>query len=303
MSSTEKKQPRKRANAAEASGHKRSTQATTETVAETGPVVEVADEHQAVVRVDGALLPFRLDGSKPLVRDEDYARWLGFERPRKVRELVRRMIQSGKLRDVHVRPGVGRTSMPNGGTREVAVSEFWLTETQALLVATQSDTKRAWAMTEHIVAVFETVTRKDSVVLTREQAEREFLTADSRARELGKLARLAAESFAHVSSSSVEQLMMIAIEGAKGAACYGGTGRELGHATMEQFWSMRSALLSMARVGASIPKSRRRRKLPKPANEIVNPAHLSQPELPLTATLDLPTARITVTVRPKEEAA
>jgi hypothetical protein len=266
-------------------------------VAETGPVVEVADEHQAVVRVDGALLPFRLDGSKPLVRDEDYAQWLGFSRPRDIRHLIKSMISSKKLNDVAVR-GVGPQTSGGRPTRE-----FWLTETQALLVATQSNTKRAWSMTETIVRVFETVTRKDSVVLTREQAEREFLTADSRARELGKLARLAAESFAHVSSSSVEQLMMIAIEGAKGAACYGGTGRELGHATMEQFWSMRSALLSMARVGASIPKSRRRRKLPKPANEIVNPAHLSQPELPLTATLDLPTARITVTVRPKEEAA
>lgn len=205
------------------------------------------------------------------------------------------MIDDGKLTNVSCRRAVRRQPVgPKGkGEREYEVDEFWLTKTQALLVATQSNTKRAWAMTETIVRVFEVVTRSESSVLSREIAEREFLTAESRARELSKLARLAAEALAPFSRSSIEQLTMIAIEGAKGVVCYGGTGRELAHASMEQFWSMRSALIGFMRFAATLPKPRKRKnKLPK-GEQIVPPL------LPLATTLDLPTMTVRLSLEPK----
>jgi hypothetical protein len=84
---------------------------------------------------------------------------LGYDRPRKIRELIERLVSgtTPKLRDVYVRPMTGRTLMPKGGTRETQVNEFWLTRREALLIATQSETQRAWEMTETIVAVFEAV--------------------------------------------------------------------------------------------------------------------------------------------------
>lgn len=93
----------------------------------------------------------------PRTRDLDFAAWLGFERPRDVRKLIRRMESEGKLRGLDVRATMARTSMPHGGEREVKVLEYWLTREQALLVATQSDTPRAWALVEVMVKVFDGV--------------------------------------------------------------------------------------------------------------------------------------------------
>lgn len=93
----------------------------------------------------------------PRTRDLDFATWLGFERPRKVRELIRRMESSGKLRGVEWRPTVGRRNVRGDGVQEFTVTEAWLTREQALLVATQSDTPRAWALVEVMVKVFDGV--------------------------------------------------------------------------------------------------------------------------------------------------
>lgn len=107
----------------------------------------------------GINLPLSAEGSdhKPRVRDLDLAGWLGFKTPRMIRKLVKRMVAEGKLRALDVRSTVERTQMPTGGTRETTVNEFWLTREQTLLVATQSDTPRAWELTELMVRVFDAV--------------------------------------------------------------------------------------------------------------------------------------------------
>lgn len=94
------------------------------------------------------------DGEEPRVRDLDLADRLGYDRPRKVRELIDRMIGIGEISDVHVRPTVGRTSMPRGGERETTVNEFWLTEEQALLVSVSSQTPRAMEVRKALVKLF-----------------------------------------------------------------------------------------------------------------------------------------------------
>jgi len=110
------------------------------------------------VAIEGWLLGHTGD-KEPRIRDLDLGERLGYERPRKIRELIERMIQEGKLPGIHVRPAVGRTSMPNGGEREVPVKEYWLTEEEALLVATQSEAPLAWALTREIVRVFRAALR------------------------------------------------------------------------------------------------------------------------------------------------
>lgn len=93
----------------------------------------------------------------PQVLDLDLGRLLGFDRPRDIRKIIKRMIRDGKLSDIRVCATVARTTMPGGGVREVPVREFWLTREQALLVATQSDTPRAWELTETMVTIFDAV--------------------------------------------------------------------------------------------------------------------------------------------------
>jgi hypothetical protein len=126
------------------------------------PVVELLPDGAALVRVDGAELHFASAGECPRVRDLDLAGWLGFERPRKVRELVRRMEGEGKLAGVNWRPTMGRQPVGPGGkgVREFETLEAWLTREEALLVATQSGTPRAWAITRIMVRVFDAVLQR-----------------------------------------------------------------------------------------------------------------------------------------------
>lgn len=65
---------------------------------------------------------------------------------------VNRLRDSGETPYVHVRSTVERTSMPRGGTRDVEVDEFWLTEREALLVCAASDAPNAPAVRDHLEA-------------------------------------------------------------------------------------------------------------------------------------------------------
>lgn len=98
-------------------------------------------------------------GDEPRIRDTDLAQRLGFERPRKIREIIKRSYPDKNTRP-HVRPTVERTSMPRGGSRNVAVEEFWLTEEEALFVATRSRTTLAVALTKEMIRVY-TATRRE----------------------------------------------------------------------------------------------------------------------------------------------
>lgn len=91
------------------------------------------------------------EGEKPRVRDLDLASFLAFKDPSDIRELITRMIRAKKLKDVRQI----RTARENGRGRPGR--EYWLTREQALLVATQSGTPRAWELVEAMAAVFDAV--------------------------------------------------------------------------------------------------------------------------------------------------
>jgi hypothetical protein len=94
---------------------------------------------------------------EPRVRDIDAAECLGFKRPRKVRDLIERIWPKNKRPDV--RPTVGRASMPRGGTREVTVKEYWLTEAELLKVIARSETPVADAILDDMIRVYMAVRR------------------------------------------------------------------------------------------------------------------------------------------------
>lgn len=114
------------------------------------------------VDVQGWPVAFLAGDNEPRVRDLDLAERLGYERPRKIRDLIERMKIAGKLNDIHVCPTVGRTSMPNGGTRETLTDEYFLTESQALKVAAKSETEPADALLDEMIAVY-VAARKNSM--------------------------------------------------------------------------------------------------------------------------------------------
>lgn len=130
--------------------HHRATQQRKETALDIEPV---APGRWIAHLPDGLDLPLsaELPDHRPRVRDLDLAAWLGFERPRNIRNLVKRMVAEGKLRGVEVCSTVKQT--PGGRPGQ----EFHLTREQALLVATQSETPRAWELTELMVQVFDAV--------------------------------------------------------------------------------------------------------------------------------------------------
>ena len=77
---------------------------------------------------------------------------VGFERDRKIRDLIKRWAPA--LGEIQSRPTVGRASMPKGGTRPVAVDEFWLTEAQALFITVKSDAPEAIKVTQELIGTF-----------------------------------------------------------------------------------------------------------------------------------------------------
>lgn len=121
------------------------------------PIVEARADGTAIVRVDGAELHFMDTGDKPRARDLDLAGWFGYERPRDIRKLVKRMEREGKLSGINWRATVARQSTGNGASREYKVTEAWLTREQSLLLATQAEGDRAWALTTVMAQVFDAV--------------------------------------------------------------------------------------------------------------------------------------------------
>ena len=83
---------------------------------------------------------------EPRIKDEELGRLLGYERPRKVRELIRR-------NEAHlgtVRPTVGQTSA-KGGRPSI---EYHLTEAQALFIAARSETVVGAEVLSRLIAVY-----------------------------------------------------------------------------------------------------------------------------------------------------
>ena len=95
-------------------------------------------------------------GGIPLLKDLDLGEWLGFNRPRKIRELIDRYRPS--LGEVSPYRGA-KPSSPTGGRPEEG---YLLTEEQALFIAAKSDTPKATAVLKMIVRVFMAVMRGEA---------------------------------------------------------------------------------------------------------------------------------------------
>lgn len=91
------------------------------------------------------------DDEEARVRDIDLGARLGFARPAKFRELVKRLVSDGILNDSDFIPTVGRAKV-GYGYREVV--EYHLTQTGALLAIMRSETATAVAIARQVVEVF-----------------------------------------------------------------------------------------------------------------------------------------------------
>lgn len=89
---------------------------------------------------------------EPLVRDEDLAERLGYERPRDIRKIIERHREAGNLNDSDIRATVAQNNDPLGRGRPG--TEFWLTEAAALFIASKSETPAAVAITREMIRVF-----------------------------------------------------------------------------------------------------------------------------------------------------
>jgi hypothetical protein len=96
-----------------------------------------------------------MDGDEPRILDEELGARLGFARPRKIREVIERMISDEILNDSDIRPVLGQ----NTGRRGRPATAYHLGETAAYLVCTRSNTKGAIGITRQIVEVFRAVRR------------------------------------------------------------------------------------------------------------------------------------------------
>lgn len=109
-----------------------------------------------VVQTANGLQGERFEDGVVRVRDVDVAELLGYERPRKVRELIERNMAF--LSGISMRPTVGRIEKRVGnkviGHEDRAVNEYWLTEVNALYIAAKSDTDLARAGTLKLIQEF-----------------------------------------------------------------------------------------------------------------------------------------------------
>ena len=87
---------------------------------------------------------------EPMIRDLDLALRLEYERPRDIRKLVKRMIERGQLKQDQVCAKIGQTSELGGRPS----TEYFLGEAAALMVATRSNTEKAYQITDEIIHVF-----------------------------------------------------------------------------------------------------------------------------------------------------
>ncbi|HET9063765.1 MAG TPA: hypothetical protein VFO62_10790 [Candidatus Binatia bacterium] len=93
-------------------------------------------------------LEFRSEDGEPRIRDLDLAERLGYERPRKIRDIIR---EAQKVNGFGICPVSGQN---HDGGRGRPADEYWLTERQALFVTTRSGTEKAAEATLMLVDAF-----------------------------------------------------------------------------------------------------------------------------------------------------
>jgi hypothetical protein len=124
------------------------------------PIVGEGAAAHRIARVgDAFTFDVPCSDNEPRIRDLDLAEKLGFKEPRAIRKLIKRYEKAGDLPCIHVRDTVSRTSMPRGGEREETIAEYWLTEAEALFILAKSETPRAKALLQDMIAVVRLVRR------------------------------------------------------------------------------------------------------------------------------------------------
>lgn len=101
-----------------------------------------------VISIQGYTLHTHND--EPMVGDIELAERLGYERPRKIRELINRMLDRGQLKPEWVCLRAGQTSEKGGRPANVC----HLSEKAALKVIVKSETDKSDQITDEIIDVF-----------------------------------------------------------------------------------------------------------------------------------------------------
>jgi hypothetical protein len=109
------------------------------------------DDAQFITNINGYALCSSWADGLGRIRDEELAERLDYGRPRVIRDLIRRLEREGKLNNIHQCRTVrlradGRPSKP--------ATVYWLTESQALKVIAKSETAKADAILDEVIAVF-----------------------------------------------------------------------------------------------------------------------------------------------------
>ena len=112
-----------------------------------------------IVRVDGWDLVKEDGSSEPRIRDLDLAGRLQYREPKAIRKLIKRLVEAGFLPNISIRDTVSRTELPSGGVRETTVQEYHLTEAEALLVISRSETEVATKIMQEVIDVYISVRR------------------------------------------------------------------------------------------------------------------------------------------------
>lgn len=118
---------------------------------------------EKAMAVDGQLMPVPVEGELRIL-DIDLAKRLGFERPRKIRDMIKRY-ETDLLR-MGTCPTVGRVI--NGGE----ALQFYLNRKQAIFITAKSETEMATDITIEIIERFDAYERGEAPAakpLTREQ--------------------------------------------------------------------------------------------------------------------------------------
>ena len=116
-----------------------------------------------IVSINGYRLQYH--SGEPMIQDLELASRLEYERPRAIRDLIKRMLKDGKLNENNICRKVRQIPGEAGRPSE----EFWLSEFACLKVTTQSETAKADEITNEIIQVF--IDAKNGKRPTRRVAE------------------------------------------------------------------------------------------------------------------------------------
>ena len=101
-----------------------------------------------IVSIHGYQIKYH-DG-QPMIQDLELASRLGYERPRTIRDLIKRMVKEGKLNEINI----CRVAKQTPGEPGRPAEEFWLSEFACLKVTTKSETANADEITNEVIQVF-----------------------------------------------------------------------------------------------------------------------------------------------------